>query len=129
VATIGGQSGGAKSFIAIDLGVHLIPDCNQDFYIHGPRTDIFKPKMGYRIRRHGGVLYFVLEGKLSFPLRVTAAFEAVLNKQMTFGERGRLPFAWNTYSPNLFEKGPDALIRLARASQPVTKMRTEVPKC
>jgi hypothetical protein len=42
---------------------------------------------------------------------------------MTFGERGRLPFAWNTYSPNLFEKGPDALIRLAERE--AKKMRED----
>jgi AAA domain len=29
VATIGGQSGSGKSFIAIHLGVHFIPDCKQ----------------------------------------------------------------------------------------------------
>jgi hypothetical protein len=102
VATIGGQSGGGKSFHAIHLGVSLIPDCNQHVYIDK-----------YRIKRHGGVLYLVLEGKPAFPLRMTAAFEAVLAKQMEFGDRAKLPFAWNTYSPNLFAKGPDALIKLA----------------
>ena len=53
----------------------LIPDCEQNFYIDK-----------YRIKRHGGVLYLVLEGKPAFPLRVTAAFESVLNKQMEFGD-------------------------------------------
>jgi hypothetical protein len=99
VATIGGQSGGGKSFHAIHLGVQLIPDCQQNFYIDR-----------YKIKRHGGVLYLVLEGKPAFPLRLTAAFEDILEKQMTFGERAKLPFAWNTYTPNLFAKGPDALI-------------------
>jgi hypothetical protein len=37
----------------------------------------------------------------------------VLNRQMEFGDRFKLPFAWNGYAPNLFEKGPDALIKLA----------------
>jgi hypothetical protein len=64
VATIGGQSGTGKSFQAIHLGVRLIPDCNQNFYIDK-----------YRIKRHGGVLYFVLEGKPAFSLRVAAAFQ------------------------------------------------------
>jgi AAA domain len=102
VATIGGQSGTGKSFQAIHLGVRLIPDCKRHFYIDS-----------YPIKRHGGVLYLVLEGKPAFPLRITAAFEKVLKRQMIFGARSRLPFAWNTYSPNLFEKGPDALLKLA----------------
>jgi hypothetical protein len=102
VATIGGQSGAGKSFHAIHLGVRLIPDCQQNFYIDK-----------YPIKRHGGVLYLVLEGKPAFPIRVTAAFEKLLNKQLEFGERFRLPFAWNTYAPNLFEKGPDNLLTLA----------------
>src|SRR6516165_3569745 len=102
VATFGGQSGAGKSFQAIHLGVHLIPDCNKKFYIDK-----------YRIKRHGGVLYLVLEGKSAFPMRVTAAFEELLPKQMEFGERFKLPFAWNTYAPNLFEKGPDALLKMA----------------
>jgi len=92
VATIGGQSGTGKSFHAIHLGVHLIPDCNQNFYIDK-----------YRIKRHGGVLYLVLEGKPAFPMRVTAAFEQLLPKQSLFGARYRMPFAWNFYSPHLFE--------------------------
>jgi hypothetical protein len=102
VATIGGQSGTGKSFQAIHLGVRLIPDCKEHFYIDK-----------YRIKRKGGVLYFVLEGKSAFPMRVTAAFEELLPKQLKFGDRHRLPFAWNFYAPNLFEKGPDALLRLA----------------
>jgi AAA domain len=85
VAMIGGQSGGGKTFHALHLGVRLIPDCEQNFYIDQ-----------YRIKRKGGVLYLVLEGKPAFPMRVTAAFEDVLNKQMQFGERAKLPFAWNT---------------------------------
>ena len=32
---------------------------------------------------------------------------------MKFGDRAKLPFCWNTYEPFLFEKGPDALIKLA----------------
>ena len=101
VATIGGQSGTGKSFHAIHLGVRLIPDCKQHFYIDK-----------YRIKRKGGVLYLVLEGKPAFPLRLTAAFEQAFNKQLEFGDRFKLPFAWNTYAPNLFEKGPDNLLRL-----------------
>ena len=101
VATFGGQSGAGKSFQAIHLGVHLIPDCNKKFYIDK-----------YPIKRHGGVLYLVLEGKSAFPLRLTSAFEQVLKRQMEFGERLKMPFLWNTYAPNLFEKGPDNLMRL-----------------
>jgi hypothetical protein len=112
VATIGGQSGGGKSSHAIHLATRLIPDCDQQFYIDQ-----------YRIKRHGGVLYLVLEGIPSFPLRVTAAFEEVLGKQMKLGERSRLPFAWNSYSPNLFEKGPDALLKLA--AREAQKMRQD----
>ena len=44
---------------------------------------------------------------------MTAAFETVLNKQMEFGDRAKLPFAWNSYSPNLYTEGPDKLIKLA----------------
>ncbi len=32
---------------------------------------------------------------------------------MEFGDRYKLPFAWNTYAPNLFAKGPDTLLKLA----------------
>jgi hypothetical protein len=102
VATIGGQSGTGKSFQAIHLGVSLIPDCNRHFYIDR-----------YRIKRKGGVLYLVLEGKPAFPLRIAAEFERVLDKQMEFEGRHRMPFAGNTYDPNLFDKGPDNLLRLA----------------
>jgi hypothetical protein len=101
VATIGGQSGAGKSFHAIHLGVRLIPDCNQNTYIDK-----------YRIKRHGGVLYLVLEGKPAFHMRVTAAFEAVLQKQMKFGDRAKLPFSWNTYEPHLFEKALTGLLNL-----------------
>jgi hypothetical protein len=37
----------------------------------------------------------------------------VLNRQLEFGDRFKLPFAWNTYQPSLFEKGPDAFFKLA----------------
>ena len=112
VAIIGGQSGGGKTFHAIHLATRLIPDCEQSFYIDR-----------YRIKRHGGVLYLVLEGKPAFHMRVTAAFNAVLNKQMQLGERSRLPFAWNTFEPNLFNNGPDALIRLVERD--AAKMKHE----
>ena len=114
VATFGGQSGAGKSFQAIHLSVCLIPDCQQTFYIDR-----------YPIKRHGGVLYLVLEGKASFPLRVTAAFEQVLKRQqqMELGERAKLPFAWNTYAPNLFEKGLDNLMRLV--DREAQRMRVE----
>jgi hypothetical protein len=112
VATIGGQSGTGKTFHAIHLGVRLIPDCNQNFYIDR-----------YRIKRKGGVLYFVLEGKSAFPMRVTAAFEELLPKQSLFGSGYRLPFAWNSYTPNLFEKGPGDFMRLV--DREAKKMRAE----
>jgi AAA domain len=112
VATIGGQSGTGKSFHAIHLGVRLIPDCQQNFYIDK-----------YRIKRHGGVVYLVLEGKPAFPLRLTAAFEQAFNKELEFGDRFKLPFAWNSYAPNLFDKGPDNLLRLVERE--AKKMREE----
>jgi hypothetical protein len=112
VATIGGQSGSGKSFQAIHLGVHLIPDCKQQVYIDR-----------YRIKRHGGVLYLVLEGKPAFHMRVSAALCVALNKQMTLGERATLPFSWNTYEPNLFSVGPDKLIKLAERD--AAKMKRE----
>jgi X-X-X-Leu-X-X-Gly heptad repeat protein len=112
VATIGGQSGGGKTFHAIHLGACLIPDCKQNFYIDR-----------YRIKRHGGVLYLVLEGKPAFHMRVTAAFNAVLGKQMQLGERSRLPFSWNTYEPNLFNNGADELIKLVERD--AAKMKHE----
>jgi RecA-family ATPase len=101
VAVIGGQSGGGKTFHALHLGVRLIPDCQQNLYIDR-----------YHIKRHGGVLYLVLEGKPAFPMRVAAAFEDVLGKQMQLGDAAKLPFSWNTYEPNLYESGPDLLIKL-----------------
>jgi hypothetical protein len=112
VATIGGQSGGGKTFHAIHLSVCLIPECKQHFYIDK-----------YRIKRHGGVLYLVLEGKPAFHMRVATAFDAVLSKQLKFGERAKLPFSWNTYEPNLFNKGPDALIKLVERD--AAKMRRD----
>jgi hypothetical protein len=63
----------------------------------------------------------VLEGKSSFPLRVTTAFEDVLPKQMKWGDRYKLPFAWNTCAPSLFEKGPDALLKLAEREAQVMR--------
>jgi hypothetical protein len=101
VAIIGGQSGTGKTFQAIHLGVRLLPDCKQTHYIDK-----------YWIKRHGGVLYLVLEGKAAFPLRVTVASELMLDKQMKFGDRAKLPFCWNSYEPNLFEWGSDGLIKL-----------------
>jgi hypothetical protein len=119
-ATIGGQSGSGKSAQAIHLGVHLLPEAAQEYYIDR-----------YRIKRKGGVLYLVLEGKHAFHLRLETSFEATLGKQrmkfeagkpvgkqMKFGDRFMVPFAWNTYRPNLFERGPDDLIRLAEREVP-----------
>ena len=43
---------------------------------------------------------------------------------MTLGERAhKLPFSWNTFEPNLFNKGPDALIKLVERD--ATKMRQD----
>src|SRR5262249_16027674 len=112
VAVIGGQSGGGKTFHAIHLASCLIPDCKQEFYIDR-----------YRIKRHGGVLYLVLEGNPAFHMRVNTAFDAVLGKQMKLGDRAKLPFSWNTYEPNLFDNGPDTLIKLAERD--AAKMRRD----
>jgi len=75
VAIIGGQSGTGKTFHAIHLATCLIPECNQTTYIDQ-----------YPIKRHGGVLYIVLEGKPAFPMRVMAAFEAMLGKEILLGK-------------------------------------------
>jgi Bifunctional DNA primase/polymerase, N-terminal/AAA domain len=112
VAVIGGQSGGGKTFHALHLAARLIPDCNELLYINK-----------YHIKRRGGVLYFVLEGKPAFPLRVRAAFEELLDDQLKFGDRYRLPFAWNTYEPHLYEKEPDGLLKLAERD--AGRMRTD----
>ena len=56
-------------------------------------------------------------------MRVTAAFNAVLNKQMQLGERSRLPFSWNTFEPNLFKNGSGALIKLVERD--AAKMKHE----
>jgi hypothetical protein len=101
VATIGGQSGGGKSFHAIHFSLCVIPECDQNFNIDH-----------YRIKRKGGVIYFVLEGKASFPMRLTAAYNHMMDKQIEFGERWKIPFAWNTYSPSLFSEGPDGLLKI-----------------
>jgi X-X-X-Leu-X-X-Gly heptad repeat protein len=69
------------------------------------------------------VLYFVLEGKPAFPMRVAAAFEDALGKQMQFGDRSKLPFAWNTFEPNLFKNGSGALIKLVERD--AEKMRRD----
>jgi hypothetical protein len=112
VATIGGQSGGGKSFHAIHLSLCLMPDCEQNFYIDK-----------YRIKRKGGVLYLVLEGKASFHMRVTAAYNHMMDAQMEFGERWKIPFSWNTYSPSLFSEGPDTLLKII--DRDAAKMRKE----
>src|SRR5262249_60398405 len=110
--TRGGQSGSGKTFHALHLAARLVPDYKQDSYIDR-----------YRINRKGGVLYFVLEGKPAFPMRVAAAFEDALGKQMQFGDRPKVPFAWNTFEPNLFNNGPGALIKLVERD--AAKMRHE----
>ena len=45
-------------------------------------------------------------------MRVTAAYNHMMDKQMEFGERWKIPFSWNTYSPSLFSEGPDALLKI-----------------
>ena len=112
VASIGGQSGTGKTFHGIHLATLLIPDCERGFYIDK-----------YRIKRHGGVIFFALEGKSAFPLRSTVAFDAVLSKQLEFGDRAKIPFAWNTYEPDLFHKGSDNLIKLVERD--AQRMRQE----
>jgi hypothetical protein len=112
VAPIVGQSGAGKTFLAVQMGVCFIRDTKQDFYIDR-----------YRIKRKGGVLYLALEGQGMFSWRLLAAFEDVLNKQLSFGDQHRLPFAWNTYSPNLFANDVDKLIRLVERE--ATKQRKD----
>jgi AAA domain len=112
LAGILGQSGGGKTFQALHLGVRLIPDCQQDYYIDR-----------YRIKRKGGVLYFALEGKSAFPMRVSAAFEDVLGKQMKLGDKAKLPFAWNFYEPRIFTDGADNMIKLVERE--AKRMRAE----
>ena len=124
VAIIGGQSGAGKTFHALHLVVRLVAGCEHNSYIDK-----------YPIKRKGGVLYFVLEGKPAFPLRVKAAFEDAFDKQIKFGEqmkfgdqmkfhdRAKPPFAWNTFEPNLFEEGPDDLIKLVERD--AKKMRQD----
>jgi hypothetical protein len=114
VAIIGGQSGTGKTFHAIHLATCLIPECNQTTYIDQ-----------YLIKRHGGVLYIVLEGKSAFPMRVMAAFETTLDKKMAMDGRVRFPFAWNTFEPNIYndDKSADHLIRLAERE--AKKMRAD----
>jgi hypothetical protein len=51
----------------------------------------------------------------------------MLNKQMQFGDRYRLPWAWNTYEPMLFHKGPDPLIKLVERD--AQKMRGTLADC
>jgi hypothetical protein len=113
VAIIGGQSGTGKTFHAIHLATCLIPECNQTTYIDQ-----------YPIKRHGGVLYIVLEGKAAFPMRVMAAFEAMLGP-LDFTGKHRFPFAWNTFEPNLYgdPKSDEALIRLVERE--AKKMRAD----
>ena len=119
VAIIGGQSGTGKTFHALHLATCLIPECNQTTYIDQ-----------YPIKRHGGVLYIVLEGKAAFPMRVMAAFEAVLGKEILFGkeiQRGedKFPFSWNTFEPNIYndKKSDEHLIRLVERD--AKKMRED----
>jgi hypothetical protein len=101
VVMIGGQSGNGKTFQAIHLATSLIPDTDKDFYVDR-----------YRIKRKGGVLYLVLEGKAAFATRVQATINDTLGLQMELGQRSKLPFAWNSFTPNLYHEGPDLLIKL-----------------
>ena len=101
-----------KSFHAIHLSLCLMPNCEQNFYIDK-----------CRIKRKGGVLYLVLEGKSSFYMRVTSAYNHMMNAQMEFGDRWKIPFCWNTYSPALFSEGPDALLKILERD--AAKMRKE----
>jgi putative DNA primase/helicase len=119
VAIIGGQSGTGKTFHALHLATCLIPECNQTTYIDQ-----------YPIKRHGGVLYIVLEGKAAFPMRVMAAFEAMLGKEILLGKeiqwnKTKFPFSWNTFEPNICndEKSADYLIRLVERD--AKKMRAD----
>ena len=84
VAPVVGQSGAGKTFMAVHMEM-LYRDTKQDLYIDR-----------YRIKLKGGVLYLALEGQGMFPWRLLAAFEDVLNKQLSFGDQYKLPFAWNT---------------------------------
>jgi len=113
VAIIGGQSGTGKTFHAIHLASCLIPQCNQSTYIDK-----------YPIKRKGGVLYIVLEGKAAFPMRVMAAFEEILGP-LDFTGRDKFPFAWNTFEPNIYnnEDSDKELIRLAERE--AKKMRAD----
>ncbi len=56
-------------------------------------------------------------------MRLTAAYNHMMDKQMEFGERLKIPFAWNTYSPSLFSEGPDALLKIIERD--ASKMRKE----
>jgi hypothetical protein len=58
-------------------------------------------------------------------MRVTAAYYHMMGmeKQMEFGERLKIPFCWNTYSPSLFSEGPDALLKIVERD--AAKMRRE----
>jgi hypothetical protein len=113
VAIIGGQSGTGKTFHAIHLATCLIPECNQNFYIDQ-----------YPIKRHGGVLYIVLEGKPAFPMRVMAAFEAMLGNELQW-DKTKFPFSWNSFEPDLYndKDSADHLIRLAERD--AAKMRQD----
>jgi hypothetical protein len=54
---------------------------------------------------------------------VRAGSKAELNKQMNLGDRAKLPFSWNTFEPNLFNEGPDKLIKLVERD--AAKMRQD----
>jgi hypothetical protein len=114
VAWMVGQSGSGKTFQALHLGACLIPDCKKNFYI----ADRYYP-----IKRKGGVLYFVLEGRPAFPMRVAATFQNILGRQRELWDRPKLPFAWNSYQPNLYASGSDVVIRIAERE--AAKMRQE----
>jgi hypothetical protein len=66
VAAIVGQSGAAKTFHALHLSTCLMPDCKRDRYVDR-----------YRVKRKGGVLYFVMEGRPAFPTRAASASSGI----------------------------------------------------
>jgi hypothetical protein len=100
VATLGGQSGSGKTFHAIHMGVCFIPEMEQKFYIDR-----------YPIKRKGGVLYLLLEGRASFPVRLDVAVSQLRPRPVDMLTAKRIPFLWNSYKPFLFDKGPDGLIK------------------
>jgi hypothetical protein len=99
LATLAGQWGTAKTFVALDIAGCVI--------LGGTFID-------YPVRRTGGVLFVAAEGAASIGLRFEAMLARKLNLAILEGSTPAQPFSWVDFQPRLLSEGPSDLITMAR---------------